>query len=131
MEEEVRCERRIITHNTYTTAGVFFCCFVCCDFFSVLFSFSNASFCLFLGVLFTTWSSEDRVIATFNVIGHSGEALQMARTSTRILEGPGRPPSYPQMRPPEKEAGIWARAMLPPKSSGDPTENALFSWLQL
>lgn len=30
------------------------------------------------------------------------------------------------MRLPEKEAGIWARAMLPLKLNGDPTEDSAF-----
>lgn len=47
MEEEVRSEGRIITHNTYTTAGVFFVVLSVVTFFF----FFNASFYLFLGVL--------------------------------------------------------------------------------
>lgn len=88
MEEEIRYERRIITHNTYTTAGVFFVVLSVVTSFLFFFPFSNASFCLFLGVLSTTWSCEDRIIATFNVIGHSGEALQTARTASAYSKTP-------------------------------------------
>lgn len=37
MQEEVRSKWRIITHNTYTTAGVFFVVIVYCDLFFLLY----------------------------------------------------------------------------------------------
>jgi hypothetical protein len=102
MEEEVRAKGES-SHIIHTPQLEFFCRFVCCDFFlrSSFFFFLK---CVVLPVSRSTFYDlvfEDRIIATFNAIGHSGEALKTARTASPYSKGPERTPGHPPMRLPD------------------------------